>query len=303
MTARQLQRRDTTSDWAAENPVLGSGEIGYVTGGTDAGRFKIGDGTTTWSLLPFASPITPNPSGGAENFAPIADPTLTGTTTVETLSVTSLATFAVDDPANVAVTITADPAQTADLLLIESSSNAELFSVDASGNVAIPSSTLTVGDTGAEHVVIDGSDGTILAQKAANDYVQIDPDNIGTTGAVLRIVSGGTGVFSVLGNGRVLKTGTQAGANDLLNRTELDARYLQSSWIPQATVGVGQVKAFHASNVAMNWNPGVGTWLFVWWGWTSSSDNEYPVDSAVEVGSTFTRGNYPIHQAFAMRIS
>ncbi len=53
----------------------------------------------------------------------------------------------------------------------------------------------------------------------------------------------------------------------------------------------------------MNWNPGVGTWLFVWWGWTSSSDNEYPVDSAVEVGSTFTRGNYPIHQAFAMRIS
>jgi hypothetical protein len=48
-------RRDTTSNWSSVNPVLAAGEIGYVTSGTDAGKFKIGNGTTAWNSLAFSS--------------------------------------------------------------------------------------------------------------------------------------------------------------------------------------------------------------------------------------------------------
>jgi hypothetical protein len=45
-------RRDTSTNWAAANPVLLSGEGGYET---DTGVFKIGNGTTQWNALPAIS--------------------------------------------------------------------------------------------------------------------------------------------------------------------------------------------------------------------------------------------------------
>jgi hypothetical protein len=44
-------RRDSQSDWG--DVVLASGEIGYVDSGTNAGNFKIGDGETAFSALPY----------------------------------------------------------------------------------------------------------------------------------------------------------------------------------------------------------------------------------------------------------
>lgn len=48
MTYRIKVRRSPAAAWTAANPVLASGEIGFET---DTGKFKIGDGTTTWALL------------------------------------------------------------------------------------------------------------------------------------------------------------------------------------------------------------------------------------------------------------
>lgn len=47
-------RRGTAAQWVAANPILASGEVGIelVTG-----KFKIGDGTTTWNLLPYATDV------------------------------------------------------------------------------------------------------------------------------------------------------------------------------------------------------------------------------------------------------
>lgn len=45
---RMLQRRGTAAEWAAANPVLGDGEIGFVR---DTRDFKIGDGVTAWNDL------------------------------------------------------------------------------------------------------------------------------------------------------------------------------------------------------------------------------------------------------------
>jgi hypothetical protein len=47
----QIQfRRDTSVSWTCVNPVLASGEMGIEL---DTKQFKIGDGTTRWSLLPY----------------------------------------------------------------------------------------------------------------------------------------------------------------------------------------------------------------------------------------------------------
>lgn len=48
-------RRGTYTEWSGANPTLASGEIGYITSGTDAGKFKIGDGSTVWNSLGYAS--------------------------------------------------------------------------------------------------------------------------------------------------------------------------------------------------------------------------------------------------------
>jgi hypothetical protein len=49
MAYRILFRRDTSTNWESNNPVLGSGEPGYET---DTNKLKVGDGSTAWSSLP-----------------------------------------------------------------------------------------------------------------------------------------------------------------------------------------------------------------------------------------------------------
>jgi hypothetical protein len=52
-TRQRIQfRRDTAANWTAANPILLSGEAGYET---DTGSFKIGNGSSHWSALPYAS--------------------------------------------------------------------------------------------------------------------------------------------------------------------------------------------------------------------------------------------------------
>ena len=45
----------STADWAANNIVLGSGEIGIERVSASDVRLKVGDGTTAWASLPYAS--------------------------------------------------------------------------------------------------------------------------------------------------------------------------------------------------------------------------------------------------------
>lgn len=44
-------RRDTAANWTAANPVLAAGEVGYES---DTKQVKVGDGSSTWSALPYA---------------------------------------------------------------------------------------------------------------------------------------------------------------------------------------------------------------------------------------------------------
>ena len=49
LTAIQM-RRGTAAEWTTQNPVLASGEPGYES---DTKKFKLGDGVSSWSALPF----------------------------------------------------------------------------------------------------------------------------------------------------------------------------------------------------------------------------------------------------------
>lgn len=50
MTTRMIQRRGLASQWTAINPILEIGELGFEE---DTKKFKIGDGQSTWNILPY----------------------------------------------------------------------------------------------------------------------------------------------------------------------------------------------------------------------------------------------------------
>ena len=50
MADRIQIRRDLAINWAAANPTLAQGEIGYET---DAKKMKFGNGSTAWNSLPY----------------------------------------------------------------------------------------------------------------------------------------------------------------------------------------------------------------------------------------------------------
>lgn len=51
---RHIQRHDTENNWSSANPVLLAGEQAFTTDGTNAGKYKLGDGTSKWSALSYA---------------------------------------------------------------------------------------------------------------------------------------------------------------------------------------------------------------------------------------------------------
>jgi hypothetical protein len=73
MTVKIQVRRGTASAWITANTVLSAGEIGFET---DTLRIKIGDGTTAWTALGYAS--------GGSSYATTA--TAAGTTTLTVAS-------------------------------------------------------------------------------------------------------------------------------------------------------------------------------------------------------------------------
>jgi hypothetical protein len=48
-------RRDTLANWESEDPVLLEGEVGLVLGNDELTQLKFGDGTRSWSELPWAA--------------------------------------------------------------------------------------------------------------------------------------------------------------------------------------------------------------------------------------------------------
>lgn len=62
------------------------------------------------------------------------------------------------------------------------------------------------------------------------DYIQLDPTAAGNSSDTMFAVhDGGSAKAYITGNGRIVKTGAENGSSDVLNRSELDARFYQLS--------------------------------------------------------------------------
>ena len=59
MATRIQFRRDTAANWTSVNPTLQSGELGFES---NTGKFKIGNGSSSWTALSYAS-ILPSDIG------------------------------------------------------------------------------------------------------------------------------------------------------------------------------------------------------------------------------------------------
>lgn len=57
LAARIAHTTGTEAEWTTANPVLLKGEVGFVEG-TSPVKFKVGDGTKTWSALSWGQPTT-----------------------------------------------------------------------------------------------------------------------------------------------------------------------------------------------------------------------------------------------------
>lgn len=58
-------RKDTAANWTSSNPTLASGEFGFET---DTNKFKIGDGSSVWNGLPYASDVLPSQTGNSGKY-------------------------------------------------------------------------------------------------------------------------------------------------------------------------------------------------------------------------------------------
>lgn len=105
---RMQQRRNSAANWTSDDPTLLVGEFGIEM---DTGKFKIGDGLTAWTSLPYATYTVAQliASFDAEGSATAAQ------SAAETTAASALAAHAADSTSVHGIADTADLLTTADL--------------------------------------------------------------------------------------------------------------------------------------------------------------------------------------------
>jgi hypothetical protein len=83
-------RRDTAANWTSTNPTLASGEIGFET---NTNKLKIGNGSTAWTSLAYAS-------GADVSWDSITGKPSSFTPSAHSHGMSDLTAFAITDPVN-----------------------------------------------------------------------------------------------------------------------------------------------------------------------------------------------------------
>jgi hypothetical protein len=148
MAVNILLRRGTSAEWSASNPILLEGEVGVET---DSKKLKVGDGLTAWISLPY---ITLTPSAAASIYAPIANPTFTGTVSGVTKSMVGLGS--VDNTSDASKPV----------------STATQTALDLKAPLASPTFTGTVAGVTKTHVGLGNVDNTTDANKPISTATQ-----------------------------------------------------------------------------------------------------------------------------------
>ena len=90
LTAKIQLRRDTSTNWTSNNPILAAGEVAFTSDvfytSTDQQRFKIGDGVQTWTQLDY---VPEGGGGGSQNLQSVTNLGATTTNAINTAGITS----------------------------------------------------------------------------------------------------------------------------------------------------------------------------------------------------------------------
>jgi hypothetical protein len=219
MAIRIQLRRDTAANWTSSNPVLRAGELGIET---DTLKFKIGNGSSTWTQITSYANITPtglsnslgsyilsadqgNPGGPAEldsngDLVVPENSVILWNDDAHTYSTTLTATQPTADR-----TITF-PNATGTVALAENV--AALSGATFTGNISIPSQITFEGTTANDFETI------IAVTDPTSDRVIVFPDLTGTvvttgdTGSVTNLMLAGSIANDKLSNSAITINGT-----------------------------------------------------------------------------------------------
>ena len=144
------QRRGTAAQWTAANPILAAGEIGFET---DTSKFKMGNGSSTWSALQYFA--------NAAELAAIIDGAPALLNTLDELAA------AIGDDANFAATVAGHTSATTNVHGIASTS---ALATTAAMNSAIGAAVTSAATQTALDAAADATTKANAAQSAAEDY-------------------------------------------------------------------------------------------------------------------------------------
>ena len=157
----QIQiRRDSAADWTSNNPTLAQGEFGWET---DTNRFKIGDGSSNWQNLAYASD------------GDTAGITFVGDDSSGTL-VSQNETFKIAGGTNITTAVSGDTVTITGAGISASSTDTltnKTFDAEGTGNALsnVDVANLKSGVLDTDISSVSGSDDTIASAKAIKTYV------------------------------------------------------------------------------------------------------------------------------------
>lgn len=185
VNTRLQVRRGSSSTWISTNPILYGGEIGYET---DSHRFKIGDGTTSWSSLDYAAVIpTGFIAGSGLSVSVAAD----GSTVTYSLSDPTILLTDITDLSSNARTFLLTPNSTnlATLVTDETGSGALVFASGATLTNTTLSGSVTIGSDSLAEVIEDtigskvvGSGGIVSSYNDSTGQTTLTVSGIAVSG-------------------------------------------------------------------------------------------------------------------------
>lgn len=146
------QRRDTAANWTSTNPTLAAGEIGIET---DTYKFKVGNGSTAWTSLPYSVDI-PSQTGQSGKFLKTNGTVTSWDTVAGDIEGVTAGTGLTGGGTSGTVTVSIDTTVTADLTTAQTLTNKTLTSpiissISNSGTVTLPTGAVTLASlTGTE---------------------------------------------------------------------------------------------------------------------------------------------------------
>lgn len=231
-------KRGTSTNWTSSNPTLAAGEIGYET---DTGKFKIGDGASTWSALSYFEVASGAGSG-----------TVTSITAGTGLSGGTITTSGTIALSHLGIESLTDPNADRVLFWDDSASSAQWLTLGT--NLSISGTTINATDTNTTYtagtgLTLSGTEFSVTA----NTYQPLDADL--------------TAIAALSADGLLRKTSGTWGMDSATYLTSLGIGSSTQAW----DADLDAVAALSGTGIAKR--TGAGTW-------TTITDNSTNWDSA-----------------------